>query len=365
VTVIESDASANYLRRELWNDLVVIPVAGQLGTVAMEPRQIDEFVERWEVDAQLLAALGDRSKSFYMDDQAESLTHASFTGQSRTPGVVRQVGGFIQSRLNMIEDLGLAEAASPLTLTRAGEATRLTGLTLVSGHRMKALLDETEARGTLESIASERELTRRSAQYVARAVMEASEVFSTTMAVRFSGEPIELLERWEAVGLQASEFEDLIVDDVNLLSGWILGAQLHELLRWSPIRRRGRFSGTEDDRILDLVEHLGRESPSAAWAWSSYLTMMDALSGSEGAVRSGGWVGGAITHGVPSRSSVTLCEVFGLSRDESLLVSARLIENGMPADDPDTIRDWVWEGQETLVASGVDIPLVEQIIDLR
>jgi hypothetical protein len=362
IVVVDSDASASYIRNTLWEDRVQIVVSGQLGLVALKPKDAEDYADVWEIESQLLGALGD-GVDFIVDDQVSSLVRSSFTGQTTVPAIARRVEEFIERRLDLAEGLGLAAAASPLQLTPSGKSVRLTGLSAVTGVRMRSALTE-EVLQSLTTLPALATLHEHSARLVARLLLEASEAFASSFPVRLAkdAEQVEILERWEAFAIDGGEFEGLIRDDVDLLSRWMLGAPLEDLLELAPSRPKGRFSGSDEDRILDLSEHIGRLTDVVPWIWSGYLLLADQALGDEANLGGASWIGPAVTAGVDSRVVLSCYESFRIPRLEAKKLGDVLLRVGLDSADPAEIALFAADHYAELIDLAIPRHVVEALV---
>jgi hypothetical protein len=363
VVTVESEASSRYLRRELWNDRIQIAVAGQLGVVARSPRTVDDFQQVWEADSQLLGLLGDRATGD-IKTESEQLARESFTGRTRVPAVRHAVERFFERRLENIVEHGLARAASPIQLTSAGEAVRWTGLSGQSGVRLRRYLNQPGARETVLGLGEARILSPVQARFISRGVSETGEVLSNLLAVRFSKEGVSILARWDANDIDLNAFEDLIAGDVELLTRWLVGDPLGTLQGLAPRRSRGRFSGDEQERLLDLVEHLSRVSGPAAWSWSALVTLLAAEHEDEQSqILQAGWAGSAIEFGVSNRPAITLCEDFGLSREKANRLGNQLLEAESTSYRAEDIHEFLSQSPEVGLRAGLELSEIEALLE--
>jgi hypothetical protein len=191
--------------------------------------------------------------------------------------------------------------------------------------------------------------------------MEAGEVFVHTLPVRLakSGD-VTLLDQWDAGEIAREQYESLIQNDVEILTGWLLGDSLRSLLQFAPTRPRGRFKGTDDERVLDLVEHIGRLAFAGSWVWSGACLLASWRFDDE-SLRRSAWVSGSLQWGVWNREAITLCELFTFSRDRANAFSRILLDSGLQSATPEVLWEHVRESRDLLLSLGatpLDIEMV-------
>ncbi len=325
VFILGSSAATlrSHIRGTLWTTAQTGRVRGQLGTITTAPRSAEETTWFGEYESQVMGWLGDGDS--YYADQADRLASATFTFQTGTAQQQRHVQHLTESVLESLEDGGFAVAASPFRLTDKGKRARLTGLSTGSVTRVEAAI-EAGSTGWLPSLVDAVELTPEQAAQLARTVYESTETMAHSLWLRRERKT-ELARSAYLAGYArraAAEHADSGVfwAEVNALAMWIGGAPFDEIADAMPtFGHQGLFgSSNRASRVSDVAEYVSRIGYPGSWTWSAAQTLAKELHN----ISLPAWIAGAVEHGAPDETAVTLMRSGRLSRPGALALAREL-----------------------------------------
>jgi replicative superfamily II helicase len=315
-----SQTLQNHVEQELWNERPR-QIKGQLLNVFSNADSMQIYRSRREVESQILAWLGDEGS--YMSDQAEGLVSSLFSGHTSTDTQVEALTQAVKATIETLEDNGLAMAASPYQLTDSGKRARLGGVSFKSSLRIRSRIESMSFDVFTELEALFR-IDTTAAAIISNLVFECEEVIENSLWFRRQN----IAARMQALfikRLMNGEIDwpydnSIYQDDLAIFEGWILGRPFTELANIPPVfSDRGAF-GSDDavKRTIDALEHTGRITYSAAWAWSAVGAMLG------GEIAPAAWIRSAIENGVPTEAGTRLIEDYGVSRETAVKLSDAL-----------------------------------------
>jgi hypothetical protein len=298
-------------------------ITGQLKTALIPTESLQNYRVHREARSQVLAWLGDEGT--YFEEQAHELASSTLTFLTASAVERRSLESNIEALFADFESKGLAEAASPYRLTALGRRARLAGISPASCLRMSSELERLSAEGFPDAMTGITLISSELASLLASIAFEAEEVIEWSIWFKKlnTDDPsgVQTL-----VGLASGEGtwpydESLYLDDLRMLSGWIMGLSYTDLGDIPPVfGGRGAFGSSDvASRASDAAEHLNRVAPLAAWAWGAAIAMI----GDKGKDVPN-WIRGAIELGINTEAGVELMQQYGVSRACAVVLSAAL-----------------------------------------